>query len=80
MVQGKFKKNKVDLPANCKQKSIHRVQKGENNRKSKTSKQKKNSIQKIVNKNLESNIKRSIDSDLCAQAKSQEGKSFNLLK
>jgi hypothetical protein len=78
MVQGKFKKNKVDLPANCKQKSIHRVQKGE--KKSKTSKQKKNSIQKIVNKNLESNIKRSIESDLCSQAKSMEGKSFNLLK
>lgn len=78
MVQGKFKKNKVDLPANCKQKSIHRVQKSELKNKSK--KQKKNSIDRIVKNNLESNIKKSIESDLCAQAKTMEGKSFNLLR
>jgi hypothetical protein len=78
MVQGKFKKNKVDLPANCKQKSIHRIQKGV--QKNKTKKQKKNSIERIVKNSLESNIKNNIESDLCAQAKSMEGKSFNLLK
>ena len=76
MVQGKLKA-KSKLPEGCKQKSIHRVQKGE---KSKSQKLKKNSITKIVKNNLEVGIKKSIEKDLSAQAKSIEGKSFRLLK
>ena len=80
MVQGKFKKNKVDLPANCKQKSLHRVQKAELHKSKASKQQKKNTIDKIVKNNLEKNVKQNIESNLCAQAKSMEGKSFNILK
>ena len=77
MVQGKLK-TKTKLPENCKQKSVHRVQKAKE--KSKSHKQKKNSIGKIVKNNLEVGIKKSIEKDLASQAKSIEGKSLRLLK
>jgi len=77
MVQGKVK-NKVTLPANCKQKSTTRINKASEKRKS-TATMKK-TIQNVVKKNLESSIKTSIENDLCSQAKSCEGKSFKILK
>lgn len=80
MVQGKLK-TKAKLPSNCKQKSIHRVQKGVNNKAStKVTKSKSNTIEKSLKKNLETSIKKSIEEQLCQQAKVVEGKSFHIVK
>ena len=82
MVQGKFKKAQVASNKgleNIKQKSVHRVLKQNEKCKSKT-KQKKNTIQKIINANLETGMKKNIEKDLQSVARHMEGKSFHLLK
>ena len=83
MVQGKFKKAQVKSSkgtAGCKTKSIHRVIKQQEKTKTRQKlAQKKNSIQKIVNSNLEVGMKKNIEKDLHAHAGHMEGKSFNLL-
>ena len=83
MAQGKFKKTQVKSSKgteNVKTKSIHRVikQQEKSSVRHKTS-QKNNSIQKIVNANLERGMKKNIEKDLHSQAKQHEGKSFNIL-
>jgi hypothetical protein len=79
MVQGKVK-HKVSLNGvSKKDNSIAKHKKNKGKQPQKTYK-KVNTVQKIVQKNLESSIKSNIEKDLCSQVKSMEGKSFNLLK
>ncbi len=83
MVQGKFKKPQVTSnkgTENCKTKSIHRVIKQKEKKAAHHKKaQKNNSIRKVVNANLERDMKKNIEKDLHSQAKNHEGKSFNIL-
>jgi len=83
MAQGKFKKTQVKSSKgteDCKTKSIHRVIKQKEKKAVHHKKtQKNNSIQKIVNANLERGMKKNIEKDLHSQAKQHEGKSFNVL-
>ena len=83
MAQGKFKKASVKSSKgleNVKQRSIHRVIKqNEKSGKRQKALQKKNSIKKVVNSNLEVGMNKNIEKDLHSQARQHEGKSFNIL-
>ena len=77
MVQGKFKSSKSNLSAASLAKVVPKKTKA---KQAKAKKHNNGSIQKIVQQNLESSMKNTIEKDLCKQVKSMEGKSFNILK
>ena len=80
MPQGSFKK--TALPGKIVKKSSPAAAKNKNAKKSRKSQpvQSKTSLKNMVKKNLESNVRKAVESDLCQQAKSIEGKSFKMLK
>ena len=80
MPQGSFKK--TSHPGKIVKKSSPAAAKNKNANKSRKAQpqQSKGQLKNMIKKNLESNVRKAVESDLCQQAKSVEAKSFKMLK